>query len=118
MNLQPPDNPDVSQEECINNLEAELAALKQELKALREQKPVKDAYIDEFGWSVGKSFIASERAIPDSWKPLYAAPVPASEGYSVIGWLRCEGDKSHYIDLPSQASPTDLTLYAKVQKFP
>lgn len=54
-----------------------------ELQALREQKPVKDAYIDEFGISVGKSFIASEREIPASWKPLYAAPVPSSEGWKL-----------------------------------
>lgn len=67
--------------QAVDEVLDELAALKKELQALREQKPV--AVLNPYG---GGRWLFVDHYCPASDVPinLYAAPVPASEGYVLV----------------------------------
>jgi len=68
----------------IDRVEAEIASLKQELQALREQKPVAWTTMpDSDDWTFVSGVEDPNVMLKGAWKPLYAAPVPASEWQSI-----------------------------------
>lgn len=86
--------------------QSELDVLKQELQALREQKPVAWQLIDHTNYLPQFTIYPNKPPVNFS-RQLYAAPVPASEGWKLVPIEPTDEMMKAFIDSPDMATWQD-----------